>query len=104
MSEMRLMIDWDLTAAECRALLALHAAPGHYCSHRELHAAISRKVTAQDIVKVIICHIRRKTAKYGVKIVTKHAHGYRLAGSSVAIINRAMGVDVHLQNPDLVGA
>ncbi len=47
MSEMRLMIDWDLTAAECRALLALHA---------------------------------------------------------VAIINRAMGVDVHLQNPDLVGA
>lgn len=81
-------LDWGLTGSETRMLAALYS---HPCglSKEALHTAIDVDIEPSSYIKivdVIICHIRRKVGKHGVKINTIWGRGYLLAPESRATV------------------
>jgi hypothetical protein len=67
---------FDLRPAEGRILAKLMR--GGLVTRKELHAALGNPLAKSKNVDVNICGLRKKLARYGIKIISLHRLGYRL--------------------------
>lgn len=81
--------NWKLFPTEQRILSAFYL-------HHDLHEETIRRLlkhpdpVSLNIVRVHICHLRRKIKPRGVVIKTVHSWGYRLAPESIPVIQAAL--------------
>lgn len=91
MSDLNLMIDWSLTPAECRMVLCLRNGSRCFATYRDLHKAISKGLfTEPDVVKTMMCRLRKKLAPFSVEILTVRGAGYQLGEGASAAIDRVV--------------
>src|SRR5262245_61413757 len=82
-------MTFGLKRAEARALMCLME--GGFVSRADLHAAMyagSTPTSKPKIIDVIVCHLRKKVAGHGVKIITVHGQGFQLARGACDKIRR----------------
>lgn len=80
---------WRLNGAESRVLSSLISAPGGYRSREALAQAARRWETtaaSDELLKVVICTLRKKIAPFDIKIDTVRGVGYKLGEDAKAKI------------------
>lgn len=83
---------WGLTPTQQRVLAAFAKAPNGYLSHEQIFiAADSNAEGADNLVKVQIAKLRRKTEDLGIKIVKRWGIGYELTPESLAFLKATIG-------------
>lgn len=84
--------SWQLVERERRILLALHHAPDGYLRYGALCAEVfdapdeDELLDPAGMVKVYVCHLRKKGARLGFLIETRWGQGYRLPPHSREVI------------------
>ncbi len=83
--------EWKLTRAEQRLLNCLYTGNKGFRRHEALMHAVAHSDWADDaLLKVKICHLRKKLKPRGVEIKTVWGEGYELTPESAAIIEAAL--------------
>ena len=84
-------IEWGLSASQTRTLAAFCRAPGGFLTHEQIFiAAGSKAEEADNLVKVHIANLRKKTKGLGIKIMKRWGVGYEMTPESLAIIRAAI--------------
>jgi DNA-binding response OmpR family regulator len=80
-------IEWGLSASQTRTLAAFCRAPGGFLTHEQIFIAAGSKAEGADnLVKVHIANLRRKTEGLGIAILKRWGVGYEMTPESLAII------------------
>lgn len=87
-------LEWKLTRLECKLIDALMSAPNGGRSYQALHIATltegRENETDPEIIRVVICNLRRKLTPLNIVIDTIWGFGYELTDQSRIIIRIAM--------------
>lgn len=88
---LRFPYSWGLTGVQSKMLKELVEHPAGFCTHAELKACV-RWASSHNIVSVHIKGMRKKLARLGVEIRTRHCMGYQLSESSRVKIIKELGI------------
>jgi DNA-binding response OmpR family regulator len=92
-SEAALFASWGLTGRQATVLSALYHAPGGYLSKQGIYRKLYHGCAdvGEQIIKILVCHVRRKLKAHGVEIENVFGQGYRLTAEGRAVIKSLAG-------------